>query len=76
MVPRTPTGDLVAALVLFGAVALLVYVSASDRDAQFAFINRRRHPILFWIGVAMVGVITALVAVLLAWEASATLLRG
>lgn len=76
MIPRTPIGDLIAALVLFGAVALLVYVTSSDRHAQVGFIKRQEHPVLFWWCVATVGGLTTLVAALLAWEAIATLLDG
>jgi len=69
MIPRTPVGDLVAALVLFGAVALLVYVST--HDGRLGLIDRYEQPILFWLSLATISLLTLVVAAMLAWEASA-----
>jgi hypothetical protein len=74
MMPRTPTGDLVAALVLFGAVALLVYVAL--KDGRLGLIDRHEHPTVFWLSVGVVSLSLAGIAALLAWEALATLLGG
>jgi len=69
--PRTPVGDLVAALALFGAVALLVYVSV--HDGRLGIIDRDEQPVLFWLSLTAVSLLTLVVAAMLAWEASATL---
>lgn len=68
MIPRTPVGDLVAALVLFGAVALLVYMSV--HDGRLGIVDRYKQPILFWLSLATVTLLTLVVAVMLVWEAS------
>ncbi len=72
--PRTPIGDLIAALVLFGAIALLVYVAI--HDGSIGLIDRHRHPVAFWLSLTMAGCLTAVIAVTTAWEAVVILLGG
>lgn len=74
MIPRTPAGDLIAALLLVAAIVALVYLSI--REGRLGIIDRETRPVGFWISIGSVGVLTTVIAALIAWEAVLVLLSG
>jgi hypothetical protein len=74
MIERTPTGDLLAALLLMAAAVALAYIAL--RDGRLGVIERTEHPKGFWGILAVFTLSILAVAGFVAWDAATLLLGG